>query len=270
MLAACLAATCVNPYSWRLDEHIISYLFSSGSVTRHVAEWLSPDFHNPRLHWFELLLPIAAAAGLWHGLKRHVAHCVVVLGSMHLALVSVRNVPLFAIVTAGPLAAAAKQLLSVANFGPQVHEGEAALSLRRSKGLAVGAYTLGLSVLVGVLCRGPANFGPPSSLPIEAARHLPAGRLFTTDRWADYLIYTRSAPQVFFDCRNDVYGPQVVEDYITVMTATPGWESVLDKYSLNVALVPKTSAISAALSESREWQLSYQDSVAAVFTRRVE
>jgi hypothetical protein len=269
-LAACLAATCANPYSWRLDKHIISYLFSSGSATWHVAEWLSPDFHNPRLHWLEVLLPIAAAAGLWQGLKRHVAHCVVVLGSMHLALVSVRNVPLFAIVAAGPLAATATQLLSVAHFGPQVREGEAALSLRRSKALALCAYTLVLSVLVGVLWRGLTNFGPPSSLPIEAARHLPAGRLFTTDRWGDYLIFTQSDRQVFFDCRNDAYGPQVVEDYITVMTATPGWESVLDKYSLNVTLVPKPSAISAALSESREWRLFYRDSVAAVFTRRVE
>jgi hypothetical protein len=61
-----------------------------------------------------------------------------------------------------------------------------------------------------------------------------------------------------------------LEDYITVMTATPGWKSVLDKYSLNVALVPKTSAISAALSLSRDWKLLYQDPMAAVFRRSFE
>jgi hypothetical protein len=99
---------------------------------------------------------------------------------------------------------------------------------------------------------------------------LPAGRLFTTDRWADYLIYTQPGRRVSFDCRNDAYGAEVVEDYITVMTATPGWESVLEKYSLKVALVPKTSAISAALSLSRDWKLFYQDSVAAVFRRSIE
>ena len=40
-LAACFVATCVNPYCWRLDGHIASYLLSSSSVTSHVAEWLS-------------------------------------------------------------------------------------------------------------------------------------------------------------------------------------------------------------------------------------
>jgi hypothetical protein len=57
---------------------------------------------------------------------------------------------------------------------------------------------------------------------------------------------------------------------MNVMTAAPGWGSVLDKYSLNVALVPKTSAISAALSESHGWKLFYRDPVAAVFTRSME
>src|SRR5262249_60738999 len=95
---------------------------------------------------------------------------------------------------------------------------------------------------------------------------LPARRLLTTDQWADYLIYTQRGRRVFFDCRNDTYGAEVVQDYITVMTAAPGWSSILAKYSLNVALVPKTSAISAALSESRNWKLFYQDAVAPVCT----
>lgn len=269
-LTVCLAATCANPYSWRLDGHIVSYLFSPRTVTSHVAEWLSPDFHNPRLRWFELLLPPAAAAALLQGLRGHLAHCAIVLGTMHLALVSVRNVPLFAIVAVGPLAATAEQLLRGSKFGLELRAGESALALRRSKAVAVAVYALGFAMLLGVLRRGPVNFGPPSSLPIEAVRHLPSGRLFTMDSWADYLIYSQPDRHVFFDCRNDAYGAQFVEDYLTVMRATPDWESVLEKYSLNIALVPKMSAISAAFSESHDWKLFYQDSIAAVFTRSIE
>ena len=189
---------------------------------------------------------------------------------MHLALSSVRNVPLLAIVAVGPLAATTGPLLTRSSFGVQLGAGEDALGLRGSRALTVASYMLGFAVLLGVLWRGPVSFGPASSLPIDAARHLPAGRLFTTDQWADNLIYTQPGRKVFFDCRNDAYGAEVVEDYITVMTATLGWESVLDKYSLKVALVPKTSAISAALSESNGWKLFYQDPVAAVFTRSME
>jgi len=269
-LAACLAATSANPYFWRLDSHIVNYLFSSSSVTVHVAEWLSPDFHNPRLHWFELLLPVVAASALRQGLRGHVAHGAIILGSMHLALGSVRNVPLFAIVAVGPLAATTGPLLSRSSFGVRLGAAEDALGLRGSRALTVASFMLGFAVLLGVLWRGPVSFGPASSLPIDAARHLPAGRLFTTDRWADYLIYTQPSRGVFFDCRNDAYGAEVVEDYITVMTAAPGWGSVLDKYWLNVALVPNMSAISAALSESHDWKLSYQDPAAAVFIRSME
>jgi hypothetical protein len=269
-LATCLAATCVTPYFWRLDSHIVTYLFSSSSMTAHVAEWFPPDFHNPRLHWFELLLPVVAASALRQGLRGHLAHCAIILGSMHLALGSVRNVPLFAIVAVGPLAATIGPLLTRSSFGVQLGLGEDALGLRGSRALTVASYMLGFAVLLGVLWRGPVSFGPASSLPIDAARHLPAGRLFTTDQWADYLIYTQPRRQVFFDCRNDAYGDEVVEDYITVMTAAPGWGSVLDRHSLSVALVPKTSAITAALSESRDWKLFYEEPVAAVFTRSME
>ena len=110
-LAACLGATCANPFFLRLDGHIASYLFSSSSVTSHVAEWLSPDFRNPRLHWFEVLLPLAAASALRQGLRGHLAHCAIVLGLLHLALGSVRNVPLLAILAVGPLAATTESLL---------------------------------------------------------------------------------------------------------------------------------------------------------------
>ena len=198
------------------------------------------------------------------------AHCAVVLSSMHLALGSVRNVPLFAIVAVGTLAATTGPLLTRSGFGVQLGAGEDALGLRGSRALTVASYMLGFAVLLGVVWRGPVSFGPASAFPIDAARHLPAGRLFTTDEWADYLIYTQPGRRVFFDCRNDAYGAALVEDYITVMTAAPGWGSVLDKYSLNVALVPTKSPITAARSLSRDWKLFYQDSVAAVFRRSIE
>jgi len=100
---------------------------------------------------------------------------------------------------------------------------------------------------------------------VEAIAHLPGGRLFTTDRWADYLIYVEPGRQVFFDCRNDLYGLEFVSAYQTVMTASQGWQEVLGRYGLTVALVPEDSAISTALSGSPDWRLSYHDAVAAVY-----
>ena len=128
-------------------------------------------------------------------------------------------------------------------------------------------YGIAGAVLIGVLCSKPLRLGSQSSLPVEAAAHIPAGRLFTTDRWADYLIYAEPGRGVFFDCRNDVYGPGFVRDYLAIIRAQPGWQEILTKYGLIVALVPNDSPIFAALVASADWRLSYQDATAAVFRR---
>ena len=264
---ACLAATFANPYRTQLHRHIVSYLFSPATVTTQVEEWLSPDFHNPRLHWFELLLPLGAAAGLWHGLRGRFTWCALLLGWIHLALVSVRNVPIFAIISAAPVASLVSHVVTEYGWDKWIQAAERSLSSTRRRMGTLVCYGIAGALLTMVFCNKSLQLGSQSSLPIEAAAHIPAGRLFTTDRWADYLIYAKPGRRVFFDCRNDLYGQRFVMDYLAVIKAEPGWQDVLTKYGLTVALVPKDSPIQAALAASTEWKLSYEDSTAAVFLR---
>jgi hypothetical protein len=263
---ACLAATLVNPYGIELHKHIVEYLFSPGTVTAQVAEWLSPDFHNPRLHWFELLLPLGAAAGLWHGFRGRLAWCALTLGGMHLALASVRNVPIFAIVCAAPLSNLIEHLVQRSDVGERFHA--AGRSLASSALTSLTCYCVVGALVIAVASRPALDLGTPSSLPVEVIAHLPPGHLFTTDRWADYVIYAEPRRQVFFDCRNDLYGPGFVKEYMTVIRAEPGWQGIAAKYAFAVALVPDKSPISAALAASSDWRLSYRDATAAVFVRQ--
>jgi hypothetical protein len=263
---ACLTATLVNPYGIELHKHIVEYLFSPRTVTAQVAEWLSPDFHNPRLHWFELLLPLGVAAGLWHGLRGRLAWCVLTLGGMHLALASVRNVPLFAIVCAAPVSRLVEDLVEHWGMGEQLHAVEG--SLVSSVLATLTCYCVLGGFVIAVGCRSTLGLGTASSLPVEAIAHLPPGLLFATDRWADYVIYAEPRRKVFFDCRNDLYGPGFVKEYMTVVRAEPGWQGIAAKYAFAVALVPDRSPISAALAASADWRLSYRDATAAVFVRQ--
>jgi len=104
-------------------------------------------------------------------------------------------------------------------------------------------------------------------LPVSAVLHLPPGRVFTTDRWADYLIYCDPQRRVFFDTRNDLYGEDFVRDYLTVMKAQPGWREILERYGVIAAMVPPGSSISAGLASAPGWALNYQDHTAAVYVR---
>lgn len=261
---ACLGATLANPYGVELHRHVLWYLFSPLSVTAHVMEWLSPDFHNPRLYWFELLLPFCAAAGLRSGLQRNLAWCVLSLGGIHLALAGVRNVPICAILCAAPVASLIEE--AVARYRLRIPAEGAALQMFSP--LASGGVYLGVaSLLILGGCCSTLKLAPQSSVVASLVDRLPPGRLFTTDSWADYLIYVNPRQQVFFDCRNDVYGPIFVEEYLTVMEAKPGWRETLTKYRIRVVLVPRTSAIAAALASSVEWRLSYADKAIALFKR---
>ena len=265
---ACLVATFANPYRTELHRHIISYLFSPTSVTANVAEWMSPDFHNPRLHWFELLLPLGGAASLWHGLRRRLAWCALTLGLLHLALSSVRNVPIFAIVCAAPVAGLFDHLIRQCGFESVLHAAE--VSLVGSRIGTFVCYAAAAMYLITVVSTRSLRLGPDSTLPIEAVARVPPGRLFTTDRWGDYIIYAEPGRQVFFDCRNDLYGPQFVSSYQTVMSAAPDWQEVLRRYGLTVVLAPAKSPISAALAASADWRRSYGDATAAVFVSENE
>ncbi len=82
------------------------------------------------------------------------------------------------------------------------------------------------------------------------------------------MIYTEPERRVFFDGRSDFYGPAFVRDYLTVMGGRPGWQTVLERYDLKVAMVPRRSSIAALLDESPSWTRRYQDSTAVIFVRR--
>ncbi|HEX5481695.1 MAG TPA: hypothetical protein VFZ08_03615 [Terriglobia bacterium] len=267
LLAACAAVTLANPYSVHLLQHVASYLFAPSTVTAHVEEWLSPSFRNARLAWFDILLPLAGAAGVWHAMKGRFYWCLLTFGFMHLALQSVRNVPLVAIVCAAPLAAAAEDALAEFDYGRALREAAKALVGMKSDWGTIIAWALGVAML-GTVSASPVMLGRAGGIPAKAIERLPAGRLFTTDQWADYLIYAKPRREVFFDGRNDFYGPGFVKSYLQVMRAQPGWDDILEEYGVSVALVPTDSAIQAALSHDAAWMTVYQDSKATTLFRR--
>jgi len=261
---ACLATTLVNPYGVELHRHVLWYLFSPSSVTTHVSEWLSPDFRNPRLYWFALLVPACAAAGFRSATRAQSAWAAISLGSLFLALMAVRNVPLCAVLCAAPVASFMEETIGQRRPGLAPQARPRALTSAHNR--IIASCVLAVAGLSLSWVEQPQLALDSATAPAAAA-HLRPGRLFTTDSWADYLIFMDPSRRVFIDCRNDLYGPDLVDAYLRVMEARPGWQEILTKYSISVALVPRTSAISAALAASTEWRLSYENATARVFER---
>ena len=124
-----LVASLVNPYGYRLHIHVAQYLGSSFYFKR-ISEFQSADFHTFTAAYFETLLVLAIAAAAWHLGKGRLIHVLLLLSWAHLALFSVRNIPIFAVVSAPGIGLAMRDWLElVGSRWPLDWRGKLAASL---------------------------------------------------------------------------------------------------------------------------------------------
>jgi len=289
--AACAVASLINPYGYRLHIHVAQYLGTSFYVQR-ISEFQSADFHSVTVPYFETLLVLAIAAAFWHFASGRLIQVMLLLSWAHLALFSVRNIPIFAVVAVPGVALAMREWLELARvqrslrwlwtLSSNVAEVEAGLQAiasghKRDRWHLVPCLTL---LVLAVLFMHPgrvkalrAEFDR-SRFPADAATFLSGQqtdhsiRLYSTWQWGGYLIY-RLWPslRVFDDGRTDFYGPAFVEEGLRVWDACPDWASIFARYRVNAALLPVDSALATVLHERRDWKLVYEDGVAVLFEK---
>ena len=280
---ACVAASLVNPYTYHLHQHVIEYL-RDPYQSQHIMEFLSISFHHPVAIFFEALLLAGAAAAVWHASKGRYTEAVLIVVWGHAALLAARNVPLFAIVAALPVAAALEEWAAVIpswNLAAWVRRaaekfGRVAGETTETDriGRCYAASALGALVFAALLYapNPPQSFRAefdPKSFPAGAIGELrkdPAARIFAHDQWGDYLIY-RLYPhtKVFTDGRSDFYGPEFGKNYLDVLNVSYGWEKTLGRFGVDTILLPTTAPLAGALKESARWRVVYDDGVSLVF-----
>jgi hypothetical protein len=280
---ACLAASLINPYTYHLHAHVAAYL-SDPYQSQHIMEFLSVSFHHPIAIFFEAMLLLAAAAAFWNSSRGRYTEAVVLLVWAHAALLAARNIPIFMILAAPPVAALLQDWLALA---PELDIAEwARAAVRKFNAVAadmsetdsLGRWHLvsaaGMALLAALLFapHPPAKFRAefdPKSFPagaVETLRGDASARIFTYDQWGDYLIYKLyPRTKVFVDGRSDFYGSAFEEKIINVLNVQHGWEKTLGRFAVDTILLPPSSPLTGALKESSRWRLVYDDGVALVF-----
>ena len=286
---SCGLASLLNPYGYHLHLHVLRYL-GSPFYLQYISEFRPVDFQWQSAAYFETLLVLAIGAALWNLVKGRLVHVLLALSWAHLALLSARNIPIFAVVSlpgtalavsewmayaqdrwrTTPMGAAAKALTEVEN-----DLGSIASNIGARAALAP---VLGM-VVMGVLLAHPGRMSrlhaefDPTQFPVQAAsvvEHEPdsATRLFCSWQWGGYLIYRAwPAIKVFHDGRTDFYGPAFVKEGLRAWQAAPDWSNILARHRVNAALLPVDSALASVLRERRDWKLVYQDQVAVLFQK---
>jgi len=282
--AGCLLATFVNPYSYHLHAHIFEYLTDRYQY-RNIVEFQSFNFHHPVTVFFEPMLLLGLAAVIWSLARRDYVHALLVAGWAHLALVAVRNTPIFMMVASVPVAAMLQKMIEdlpasnlanwlrlaasrVARFAAEFGATDSIPRLHlASAGAACFLVALFYAPNAPAMCRAQYD---AARYPAKAVEFLQKDRsadtIFTDDTWGGYLIYRLyPANKVFIDGRSDFYGSTFNEKYLDVMKVRYGWEKNLDQYHVNAILLPVETPLTATLKESPRWRAVYDDGVAILF-----
>ncbi|RME05462.1 MAG: hypothetical protein D6803_08885, partial [Anaerolineae bacterium] len=84
--------------------------------------------------------------------------------------------------------------------------------------------------------------------------------------WGGYLLWAAPEYPVFVDGRTDLYGDEIVGQWVQVVQAEEGWEGVLDEWGVNLVLVEPFRPVARELARA-EWKELYRDDVAVVYAR---
>ena len=281
--AACLAASLINPYFYHLHVHMAAYLRNPWNG-QHIMEFFSPSFHHPNALFLEAMLVLAAAAAYSASAKGRFIEPLLICVWAHGALLAARNIPIFMIVAAPPVAALIHEWLMaapewrVAGWLRSAVARFNRLASETGETEAVGRWHLtsiaGVVVVAALMWapNPPKNFRAefdPDRYPaaaVDKLRHDREARIFTNDEWGDYLIWKLyPTHKVFIDGRSDFYGNAFEEKFADVLNVKHGWAATLDQFGVDTILMPPDAPLSGALKESARWRVVYDDGIAVVF-----
>ena len=276
LAVACAAATLVNPYGYRLHQHIIETMDAKWLIDI-VDEFKSPSFRGEAMSIY--MAALFASLGFLGRLlfQRRFREVFLLLFLAWASLTSVRHVPLF-LLAALPIVGVELTLLwnqAVAGLPRTsvfriLDEVAAKLSGGGHQLTAwSGAFIVFLAMAPGLAW--PGDFDPklfPTKFIAAHSQMLTRGRLFTTDQWNDYLVYRNYPHQrVFIDGRHNYYGEALVRDFAALLGGSPDWQKLLRRYEFDRALVPPEAALTALLRTDPAWHEEASDKQAVLFVR---
>lgn len=274
----CLLAVLVNPNGSRLYSYPFETL-KSPAMMKYIAEWHSPDFHQPMfqplaLLFFAVVFSIALS-------RRRVRFRDLLFFSVTgwATLKSARNVPFFVLVAVPMLAEHCFYWLKRSGRANWINKPE------RPEGNAGVMIKVGLNILLLIAVpvalaiqrvsrstvRQPAVTA--QLFPVGAAEHMVRMKLpepmYNEYGWGGYLIWRLSPTyRVHIDGRADVYGDAFLEEFLKTHAGEGNWHKHLADHNIKSIVIRSDAPLANLLRGKAEWRQVFDDSQAVIFVRQ--
>ena len=259
--AASLAMLFINPYGWRLVIFPIDTVLRPSLMGVEPEEWQSVDFQS--FHGLLLFFVVALMLLLTLARRRSwpLHDILFALLAFYSALAHRRFLFLVGIVVCPMLS---EELAGVV-FSPYDR-------VRNKPFLNAGimaAFCIFAILHIptsAMLRAAEAQYFPTASLS-EMNRCCKQGHLLNHYEWGGYLIWNARDIPVFIDTRGDIFGDHgVFNDYLKAITMNESL-AILDRYSIDSALLPSNTPLVYLLKHTPGWRVQYEDATAVLLVR---
>ena len=263
LLLICTLAILVNPNGWRMFLYPFQTV-NDPSLQTFNQEWASPNFHERT--WIPLAVMYLALIGFGLKSKKTVTTVNILLCMIfgYLALLALKQVALFALVSIPILADLIADVLPFSRSNMQSKKLVIPIALVSIAGLVL----IGANALLHL--REKQGEFIKQFYPVKAVEYIQKesidGRIFNSYNWGGYMIWNLyPAQRVYIDGRCDMYGTDFVTRFVDIYSTKPGWENALKADEIEYVLVEPNTYLAYALVDHQGWKTIFRDNVSVLF-----
>ncbi len=263
MIPACFTATLVTPYHIKLYRPVLEITQQTG-VYQFVTELQSMNFRHPA-HWIVLGLVLWAAYRLGAQAVRRAFPPLFLLAGVALSFRSTRD--------AWVAALAAVTILALVRPTTAIVQEQALPKLGM---LAIFLLACGLTFFLARrydLSERALQNEVEKSYPVAATRIVEerrlSGPLYNHFNWGGYLIWRLPNLPVSMDGRTNVYGVERIQRALDTWNGNLGWTTDPELSAAEIVIADVNMPLCSLLRLDQRFELAYEDTVAAVFRKRL-
>lgn len=284
-VAATILATLVNPYF--IDHWIYPFqLMGMEAVKTYISEWQSPNFHDPWPLAFLALVLVTFVAAMYRSRRPDLTEIAITGFFVTSGFIGLRHIPIAALTllpfAAASLAQVALEKSAVAARLPRLLK---PFGTARTARRPIGRRQFLLNwIMLAMLVAGGLLYYPLRHakdadfvnmvVPVKATEFIRQtgleGRMFNTYHYGGYLILQLyPAQRVFMDGRGDMYGDDLIKEYLEIVGGGADWQRLFDKHRVDYAIVERKAPLRQLLLCRGDYKLVYDDAAISILVKDV-